>query len=448
MGYSSQNDRRPFEHASRSSHHHIVNDAAVKGLLASCWLPAKAEEVDLSGQIVTLVPPTANPIEAVIAVDGGYTEVAVQKEFPSATIAFFQFGALLFKVADLRQVASQAFIAPEDMAKLKSLERIKLALPTKNLRLKDGTSLTQTIRKVIFDFLCAQRIEDSTLIETLAWFVFHQYLGTGRAADLATFHLGQNPHARDEGYDLREGAMEGFTFKCPRTDGVIYLSDVFRFHEVIDEERGAAGVLGYLANVIEHLLIIHFARILLAQQPEALGKVLFIKDGPAGFFGQTARLHEPMRRLARFLWERHDFHLAGLEKSGPFVEHAREIARRMPGGSALIPSNRYIYTHILPGDPASTEPYGRTTNYGHKVICKTRNDQMYVVSLPAPELKLAPVEADLPHFQSILDNVAALRCDMYDSAIIPIALVNKLVSLADHPSSRILQKFATATIAR
>jgi hypothetical protein len=31
---------------------------------------------------------------------------------------------------------------------------------------------------------------------------------------------------------------------------------------------------------------------------------------------------------------------------------------------------------------------------------------------------------------------------MYDGALMPIALVNKLVSLADHPSSRILQQFA------
>jgi hypothetical protein len=31
---------------------------------------------------------------------------------------------------------------------------------------------------------------------------------------------------------------------------------------------------------------------------------------------------------------------------------------------------------------------------------------------------------------------------MYDNAVIPVALVNKLVSLANHPSTRMLQKFA------
>jgi len=48
----------------------------------------------------------------------------------------------------------------------------------------------------------------------------------------------------------------------------------------------------------------------------------------------------------------------------------------------------------------------------------------------------------------ILTNIEKLRCDMYDSVLVPVALANKLVSLANHPSSRILQKFAAETIHR
>ena len=45
-------------------------------------------------------------------------------------------------------------------------------------------------------------------------------------------------------------------------------------------------------------------------------------------------------------------------------------------------------------------------------------------------------------FEVDFTNVEKLRCDMYDNALLPVALVNKLVSLAAHPSSKILQKFA------
>jgi hypothetical protein len=35
---------------------------------------------------------------------------------------------------------------------------------------------------------------------------------------------------------------------------------------------------------------------------------------------------------------------------------------------------------------------------------------------------------------------------MYDNALIPVALANKLVSLSEFPSSRILETFAKETI--
>ena len=45
-------------------------------------------------------------------------------------------------------------------------------------------------------------------------------------------------------------------------------------------------------------------------------------------------------------------------------------------------------------------------------------------------------------------NIQKLRCDMYDDAIVPIALANKLVSLANHPSKILLEKFASKGIVK
>lgn len=44
------------------------------------------------------------------------------------------------------------------------------------------------------------------------------------------------------------------------------------------------------------------------------------------------------------------------------------------------------------------------------------------------------------NLQAILTNVEKLH--LPDNALLPVALANKLVSLSDHPSSKILQKFA------
>src|SRR6185295_8553796 len=102
--------------------------------------------------------------------------------------------------------------------------------------------------------------------------------------------------------------------------------------------------------------------------------------------------------------------------------------------------------YVLPGKEAPANPYGSSTYYGSKLIFKTRNGQVHVVTVPTTESNPHPVERDLRNLRAILTNVEKLRCDMYDNALIPVALVNKLVSLANHPSTRILQKFAVDTI--
>ena len=71
---------------------------------------------------------------------------------------------------------------------------------------------------------------------------------------------------------------------------------------------------------------------------------------------------------------------------------------------------------------------------------------MHVMTVPTTESNAHAVEKDLRNLWAILTNVEKLRCDMYDNSLIPVALVNKLVSLANHPSTRILQKFAVDTM--
>src|SRR3989344_1142298 len=153
MSYSSAHGRRPNEYASKSSHSNIIQDPEVVDFLNKCNLPKPSEEVDVPNDLIIELPEmVSNPIKNIIAVDGGYTEVAVKKDFPSSTLTFFQFGALIFSISDLKEIADKRFIDPEDMAKLNHIQRIKLALPTKNIMLKDQESFTASFRQALFDF--------------------------------------------------------------------------------------------------------------------------------------------------------------------------------------------------------------------------------------------------------------------------------------------------------
>jgi len=133
-----------------------------------------------------------------------------------------------------------------------------------------------------------------------------------------------------------------FTFPCSACKKTLFLTDCLRLHEAIDDELGAGGILGYLVTTVEQILLAHLIRIIISKKPSLLGRILFVKDGPLAFFGQTANFHKPFRTLVSYLIKEQALNLVGLEKSGPFVDHAAEIAERLKRGSALILDNDYI----------------------------------------------------------------------------------------------------------
>jgi len=434
MGYVSRRGKRPFEYASKSSHSHIINDPSVMSFLNICNSPKTIDQVDFKKHhIVKLESVKNNPIRHIVAIDGSFSEVAVRKEFPSCKICFFQFGALIFDTADLDDLSHKPFIDPDDMNKLKNINRLKLSLPSKNIVVKNEETLVDSVRNTIFNFFINEPNQDKNkFIDTLKWFIFGEY-----SHGVPEWNLANCPNCGKSNIKLNKNFMHAdYTFECnyPECKKKIYLTDVFRFHEVVDNELGAGGILGYLTTLIEQLFLVHLIRLILITKPSLLNEMLFIKDGPLAFFGQTANMHVPMRHLINYLFDKHNIYLAGLEKSGPFVEHADEISSKMDPETILILDNEYIYKYIIPGKADSTNPYGRTTYYGNKVIFKSEDEQIYIVTLPTRQAYLTPQKEDIKSMDLILFNLKKLKCDMYDCSLVPVALVNKLISISNHPS--------------
>lgn len=437
MAYSS--GKRPFEAASKSNHIHIIKDASVKAFLENHEVPKEGNSISLlTNYIVDIDYSVNDEIEFVIAVDGGDTSVPVKSKFPSSVITFFQFGANLLTITDLKSLKNEPFISPESIAKLKNLERIKFTMPTKNigLILENGSraTLNYSVRKSIYEFF-----KEYEYLPTLKWFLLREYNSSVSSYSLASHP--NNPEVKDIVIS-NSNINSDFIIESP--DGEIFLTDIFRLHELIDEDQGASGIVGYLRNVIEHFILIDTLRGVFKRKRSSLKEILFIKDGPLGFFGQTANMHEPMRDLINFLSKENKIYLCGIEKSGPFVEHAIEIADRLKPGQAYLLSNQHIYKYIKPGDPENSQPYGSTSYYGGKVIFKSQDERLYVVSIPTSnsDFVLNPNKLDYNSLDTVLKHIEDLKSDMYDNSLLPIALANKLVSLSDHPSSVLLEKFA------
>lgn len=447
MGYGSKG-RKPIERASKIAHVEIIKNPDVQAYIGQCVLPSAPNPESLDSMLELLGEVDTSTTTAVIAVDGGFTETYVREEYPSASIAFFTFGPLLFELADLRALDQRRFIAPEDLARLKRIERYTLVLPTKGVRRSDQPSLSATIRRTIYEFFTKSRGDDDKLVTSLKWFLFRRWK--------------RNPD------DVLEQGVEhcpsgcghgGIAFRhadptekaCPGCGQLVYLTDVFRLHERVDEELGAGGISAYVMTMLEQLVLVHlFHNILERLKPSLMRSILFIKDGPLAFFGLVAPLYRPMRELVEHLLAEPGgptgptLRLAGLEKSGAFVEHAAAIQDRMKPGSYLVLGDRYIRRHIIPGEASAT--YGQNTYYGQKVLFRAPGGETHVATIPASSYMAEPKPADIPHLEEILALIAELRCSMYDNALIPVALANKLVSLSDFPSQRILTSFARGRV--
>jgi len=451
---TSSRSHKPSEWAAKVNHTHLIKDPFIQNFLKNCSPPKKAYDIDANeASNIHQMEDVDNPIKYIFAVDGGYTTVQIEKSFPSSEIAFFQFGALLFKQNDLDDLSEKPFIFPEDMQKLNNLSRFKLAIPIKNITTSNETTLTHSLRKTLYDFFMESR-ESSSFMETLNWFLFEQY--KSKPKSVYTLSNDPNLEAGTGQITLSLGDMKpDYTFNVG--NGTIYLTDVFRLHEAVDDEQGAGGILGYLTRLIEQMILVHFIRIILKKKPSLLNNFLFITDGPLSFAGQTANMHKPMRSLCNYIIERNDTNLflVGLEKSGAFVDHSREICQFsekkpfLEKNSFLLLSNEYIYKYVIPGDFERMH-YGSTSYYSAKVIYHSLSNQIITLSVPVKNKDVikSPQLCDYQNIMILLKNIEKLRCDMYDDSIVPIALANKLVSLANHPSKILLEKFATSNISK
>jgi len=195
--------------------------------------------------------------------------------------------------------------------------------------------------------------------------------------------------------------------------------------------------------------MIHTIKSLIEIEDKLVDRFLFVKDGPLSFNGETARMHKPMQTLINFLNKSNRINIVGVENTGPFVDHAKQIKEKLISGQVLLLNNSHIYSYVIPGK--SNSQYASTSYYSGKFIYKSHDDRLYVLTIPVADHNkyyAVPELTDLKNIHEILLNIDKLKCDIYENALIPVALANKLISLTNHPSTNILEKFAKKLMGR
>jgi hypothetical protein len=435
--------KKPNEYASKSSHHFIINDVDVKDFLKNCSIPYSKNDFEIDeSRIIKFNEKKDFPIKNIITIDWWYQETYAQKWFPSSMVAFFQFGVNLLKIDDIHDLDWKAFIWPEEISKLRNLDRFKLVLPLKNISYK-GQSFLYSTRKSIYDFF-----KKNDLLDAVYWLIFEEFSNSWEDE----YTIDQNPINKNK---------EKIIFTKSNLDGnyilnynweEIFITDVFRLHEVIDEEIWANWILWYLTPLIKQFFLIKIIKSILENSPSILNNTLFIRDWFLWFSWQTARLHKSMRSLIKFLFEKHNLYLVWIEKSWAFVEHAIMLNSILKNDKEIfkawtwvILTNNYIYKYIVPKLKTDNLPYASTSYYSWKLILKTFKGNVLVATVPTISSDcFLDEKLDIDWYKNIdviFNILDYLECNYYDNSLLPIALVNKMVSLSNKPSSQYLEQF-------
>ena len=128
------------------------------------------------------------------------------------------------------------------------------------------------------------------------------------------------------------------TFPCPHCAEPHRLVDYLEIGRESPDDWSREDTATALRNVMETLKLFHLVRNYLSK-PDALARILFIKDGPLLLRAALSRLIEPIRALIEHIKVSGlVFNLIGVEKTGDLVAHIEEFQSQLPEpGDCFIP---------------------------------------------------------------------------------------------------------------
>lgn len=137
-----------------------------------------------------------------------------------------------------------------------------------------------------------------------------------------------------------------------------------------------------------------------------------------------------------------------MQKTGQVVDHVNLIDRFIPSNRLLAIEDSYRYKFILTGRTPAAHTFGYETYYGQDFIFKTPSGKTFVFALPypyaskdAPGLDFSREKIRLenyPQLERALNLITHLESDLYQNAVVPIALAHRFTAISFQPGGRVL----------
>lgn len=453
----------PFnkEKANKFSHESIINNQLIKDKINNYKIVYDIDESegtqrDIETRFKMYRASKERDIDFIFSTDSSFTELPLNDEIPSAKIGIVNFSSNIIDLGKKSQIYDNGFINPQVFNEIYNSKILTFICPTFNLVPKDSASnsIIDAIREEIFKFYFDSNPFNAVhLIESL----FNVIRSSSDTITLkctnvecASNSLEGDVERKGVLIDLGEVGID--PFRCPHCNKQMYLSDYLRLHEAVDEEFGHNTVLTRLAQATEHLLAVNLIDSLMKYKSfDLLSKTAFVIDGPLAIYGEPAKLHKGLLRYLHHISSKigNEIVYFGILKTGKLKDHFALIEKKIEikENSYLLVDDKYRFKYIQRA-PENNKYFGQEVLFGQDYLFYSKDKKKFVISMLYPvDSKRADIvntifnEKNYGNLSLIFSLINEISIDIYEDAILPIALSHKYAAISLNPGTNILEKF-------
>jgi hypothetical protein len=458
------------EYADKTSHIDIVRNPDIINFLDNCKYmvePSESEATLLSNKFIAIPAYDTYLPNNIIAIDGSNYEASIRKDIPCTRIGYVKIGNLLIKRDSYKNLRSgSCFLDPFKVAMIKKNNTATtFSLPSSNMLYKDQKTVRESFRLVLDEMLYDFRTDPLDSKTSLRSTLF--LLASYRTGDMATnsrdkLFLHACPSCKSEKVEVFDIADAQF---CPHCHERVYPSDSLRIWEEVSDAISNQSALTRFMNVIEHIFAIHYIRIIKDYSPESFVEVLsnlciFI-DGPLAIFGNSAWLHSCIMKYLHEINKQMKGHgksnvmILGLQKSGFIYDYFQLVKDKIPNNTIYCLEDDVRYKYININKKPSSSTFGSETYYGQDFLYKTASGRVFVFNIPYPfpdkqnkdvfSIEKSRIE-NYTNIGAYTRLINEFECDLYENAVVPIALAHKYTAISLEPGSRVLDLLSKSKI--
>jgi len=449
--------------AGKGGHSDFVRNPDVKAFLADCDYMREPNDLEAEAIASSFLPaPSRNPPrlpDYVVASDASKSDTPISDKLPSTQVGYIKVSHVLITMDSYSEMIDPKtrFVDPFKAADLhRNAAPITFTLPGSNVRYKNAKSVKDGFRRAVFHQLSCNR-------------------GNGGPSQLKlsdTLIIVNNKAITLEKCPSCL-AKQSFTFTltsqqqdCPACGEPVFATDWLRLHEDVSDFGDNTSAMTRMMNAVEHLLLAALVWQVFEADPRALSKMAFVMDGPLAVFGQPAKLHARIMELLYTVNERlrqlnlEPLLVIGLQKTGEVMDHANLISRFLPGGVIRVLDDEYRNRYIK-GNDSPAANFGNETYYGQDFLFRTERKRTFNFAVPYPfrsksaigdEIQFAKGKIELSRYGTLIERACDLirhfEMDLYENAIVPVALAHRHASISILPGGKVLDIITKTGLSR